>query len=228
MHSEQIIFDSVLALWKSTVDRATKLFDDLSEEDAAEPVAPGRNRVVYLLGHLTAVHDRMIPLLGLGKRIHPEMDASFVSNPDRAGGNLPPLADLKNRWEAVNGHLLVLMQQDVSPSWWAQRHTSVSEAAFQINPTKESIEYSPQQDQPFVISLRPDHSGSKTAERIGGSQNDESVDRNWPSFRRSLQVAIDSVRMANRTVLITGASSGVGIAALLSLAEQGRGRHDLR
>jgi hypothetical protein len=40
-------------------------------------------------------------------------------------GDLPPLADLKNRWENVNGHLLVLMQQDVSPSWWAQRHTSL-------------------------------------------------------------------------------------------------------
>ena len=86
MHSEQIIIDSVLALWKSTVDRATRFFDGLSEEDAAEPVAPGRNRVVYLLGHLTAVHDRMIPLLGLGERVHPEMDASFVSNPDRAVG----------------------------------------------------------------------------------------------------------------------------------------------
>jgi hypothetical protein len=129
VHSEQIIIDSVLALWKSTVDRATRLFDDLSEEDAAEPVAPGRNRVVYLLGHLTAVHDR----------IHPEMDASFVSNPDRAVGDLPPLADLKNRWENVNGHLLVLMQQDVSPSWWAQRHTSVSEADFQVNPTRNRL-----------------------------------------------------------------------------------------
>ena len=139
MHSEQIIIDSVLALWKSTFDRGTRFFDGLSEEDAAEPVAPGRNRVVYLLGHLTAVHDRMIPLLGLGERVHPEMDASFVSNPDRAVGDLPPLADLKNRWKNVNGHLLVLMQQDVSPSWWAQRHTSVSEADFQINPTRNRL-----------------------------------------------------------------------------------------
>ena len=139
MHSEQIIIDSVLALWKSTVDRATKLFDRLSEEDAAEPVAPGRNRVVYLLGHLTAVPDRMIPLLGLGERLHPEMDTSFMSNPDRAASDLPPLAELKDRWENVNGHLLVLMQQDVSPSWWAQRHSSVSEADFQINPTRNRL-----------------------------------------------------------------------------------------
>jgi hypothetical protein len=67
------------------------------------------------------------------------MDASFVSNPDRAIGDLPPLADLKSRWENVNGHLLVPMQQDVSPSWWAQRHTSVSEADFQINPTRNRL-----------------------------------------------------------------------------------------
>jgi hypothetical protein len=139
MHSEQIIIDSVLALWKSTVDRATKLFDDVTEEDAEKPVTPGRNRIVYLLGHLTAVHDRMIPLLGLGERVHSDMDASFVSNPDRALDDLPPLADLKNRWKNVNGHLLALMQQDVSLSWWAQRHTSVSEADFQINPTRNRL-----------------------------------------------------------------------------------------
>ena len=139
MHSEQVIIDSVLASWKSTVDRATKLFDDLSGGDAAEPVAPGRNRVIYLLGHLTAVHDRMIPLLGLGERLHPEMDASFVSNPDRADSDFPPLADLKGRWENVNRHLLGLMRQDVSPSWWAQRHTSVSEADFQTNPTRNRL-----------------------------------------------------------------------------------------
>ena len=168
MNAEQIIIDSVLALWKSTVDRATKLFDDLSEEDAAEPVAPGRNRVVYLLGHLTAVHDRMIPLLGLGERVHPEMDASFVSNPDRAGGNLPPLADLKNRWQNC--------ERSPSRSHATGRLALVVGATAYLGfrsglpdqPDKESIEYSSQQDQPFVISLRPDHSGSKTAERIGG------------------------------------------------------------
>jgi len=139
MNADHIMVESAMTLWKSTVSRANEIFADLSKEDAEEPVAPGRNRVVYLLGHLTAVHDRMIPLLGLGERLHPEMDASFMSNPDRAASDLPPLAELKDRWENVNGHLLVLMQQDVSPSWWAQRHTSVSEADFQINPTRNRL-----------------------------------------------------------------------------------------
>jgi hypothetical protein len=139
MNADRIMVESAMTLWKSTVSRANKIFANLSEEDAQETVAPGRNRVVYLLGHLTAVHDRMIPLLGLGERLHPEMDASFVSNPDRGIGDLPSLADLKGRWENVNGHLLVLMQQDVSPSWWAQRHTSVSEADFQIDPTRNRL-----------------------------------------------------------------------------------------
>ena len=78
MNADSIMVESAMTLWKSTVSRANKIFADLSEEDAEEPVAPGRNRVVYLLGHLTAVHDRMIPLLRLGERVHPEMDASFV------------------------------------------------------------------------------------------------------------------------------------------------------
>jgi hypothetical protein len=35
------------------------------------------------MGHLTAVHDRLFPMLGLGQRLHPELDEDFLVNPDR-------------------------------------------------------------------------------------------------------------------------------------------------
>jgi hypothetical protein len=63
------------------IDRADKLFGRLSSEEVLREIAPGRNRLLYLWGHLTAVHDTMLPLLSLGERLHPEFDVAFVSNP---------------------------------------------------------------------------------------------------------------------------------------------------
>src|SRR5258706_13751136 len=70
-----------LKVWKAQIDRADKLFGGLSSEEVQQEMAPGRNRLVYLWGHLTAIHDAMLPLLGLGERLYPEFDVVFVSNP---------------------------------------------------------------------------------------------------------------------------------------------------
>ena len=68
-----------LKVWKTQIDRADKLFGTLSSEEVLREIAPGRNRVLYLWGHLTAIHDTMLPLLGLRERFHPEFDVAFRS-----------------------------------------------------------------------------------------------------------------------------------------------------
>src|SRR2546422_8084931 len=55
---------------------AHKLFGTLSSEEVLREIAPGRNRLLYLWGHLTAIHDAMLPLLGLRGRLHPEFDVA--------------------------------------------------------------------------------------------------------------------------------------------------------
>jgi hypothetical protein len=50
-----------LKTWNAQIDRADKLFGDLSSEEILREIAPGRNRLLYLWGHLTAVHDAMLP-----------------------------------------------------------------------------------------------------------------------------------------------------------------------
>src|SRR5256712_12668014 len=67
-----------LKAWKTQIDRADKLFGALSSEEVLGEIAPGRNRLLYLWGHLTAIHDAMLPLLGLRERLHPEFDVAFV------------------------------------------------------------------------------------------------------------------------------------------------------
>src|ERR1700682_5514842 len=94
-----------LKVWTAQIERADKLFGSLSSEDVQREVAPGRNRLLYLWGHLTAIHDAMLPLLGLGERLHPEFDAAFVSNPDKSPAATPSHEQVREAWNAVNRDL---------------------------------------------------------------------------------------------------------------------------
>ena len=49
---EKSLIDSALRGWKSNVERADKLFGALSPDQLEQEVAPGRNRLIYLWGHL--------------------------------------------------------------------------------------------------------------------------------------------------------------------------------
>jgi len=106
MTPEQSLVANALREWKLNVERAEALFSNLDEQQVRSEIAPGRNRLVYLWGHLIAVHDAMLPLLGLGARLHPELDAAFLTAADRTVGDLPTVAELGQLWREVHDRLL--------------------------------------------------------------------------------------------------------------------------
>jgi hypothetical protein len=118
-----------LKVWKAQIERADKLFGSLSSEDVLREIAPGRNRLLYLWGHLTATHDAMLPLLGLGERLHPEFDVAFVSNPDKSQVGIPSHLQVRQAWNSVNGELSKGFET-MSWSDWLQRHSAVSAEDF--------------------------------------------------------------------------------------------------
>jgi hypothetical protein len=118
-----------LKVWKAQIERSDKLFGSLSSEEVLREIAPGRNRLLYLWGHLTAIHDAMLPLLGLGERLHPEFDAAFVSNPDKSQAAILSHEQVRHAWKAVNGELSKGFEK-MAWSDWLQRHTAVSEEDF--------------------------------------------------------------------------------------------------
>ena len=118
-----------LKAWKAQIERADKLFGGLSSEGLLREIAPGRNRLLYLWGHLTAMHDAMLPLLALGERLHPEFDAAFVSNPDKSQAAIPSHEQVRQAWKAVNAELWQGFEK-MSWSDWLHRHTAVSEEDF--------------------------------------------------------------------------------------------------
>jgi uncharacterized damage-inducible protein DinB len=124
--------------WRLVLERANKALSKLTDDQLLKEVAPGKNRVVYLLGHLTAIHDAMFPLLGLGERLHPELDAIFVSNPEKAGVQLPSVQELRKYWDEVNGKLLSQFAS-LSSDEWLQRHNAVSEEDYAKDPTRNRL-----------------------------------------------------------------------------------------
>jgi hypothetical protein len=68
MSTENSLIDAALRGWKSNVERVDKLFGTLSPEQLEQQVTPGKNRLVYLWGHLAAVNDGLLPLLGIAER----------------------------------------------------------------------------------------------------------------------------------------------------------------
>lgn len=135
MTSQQIMVNVAIGNWKLTIKRATSLFESLTDERFFQHIAPDRNRVIYLLGHLTAVHDAMLPLLGFGERHHADLDNAFISNPDGTIEPLPPVADLKRFWNETNG-LLLEKFLSLTPEQWLDRHTAMTDEDLAKDPTR--------------------------------------------------------------------------------------------
>ena len=133
MTTENSLIDSALRAWKFNLERAETLFGNLSAGQLEQQIAPGRNRLIYLWGHLAATNDRLLALLGIGERLHPEFDAMFISNPDKSVPLTVSAQSLKAAWQEINQKLWEGLSK-FSASDWTQRHTAVSEEEFKREP----------------------------------------------------------------------------------------------
>jgi hypothetical protein len=124
--------------WRLVVERADKIFSKLTKDEFLVEVAPGKNRVIYLWGHLIAIHDAMFSILGLGPRLHPDLDAIFVDNFDKAVAEIPSAGQLKQYWDEVNGKLLSQFQ-NLSADEWLLRHRAMSEEDYAKDPTRNRL-----------------------------------------------------------------------------------------
>ena len=138
MTPEQQLIDTTLRAWKFNIDRIEKFFADMTDEQLEHEIAPGRNRLIYLLGHFVAVHDRMLPLLGIGSRMHEHLDAPFLSAADRAVATLPPSAELKRALGEVNAALWTTFSA-WTPADWLSPHTAVTPEEFAKEPHRNRL-----------------------------------------------------------------------------------------
>jgi len=135
---EKLFIKMALDAWNIQIDRTSKLINSLNDEQLQREVAPGRNSGVYLVGHLTAVHDALFPLLGLGDRMYPHLEEIFEKNPDKSGLAKPEARELRSCWVAVNEKLAQHFN-GFSIKDWLRKHTAISDEDFQKEPHRNRL-----------------------------------------------------------------------------------------
>ena len=138
MTTEQQFADATLRAWKFNVDRVEKSFSALTDEQLEARIAPDRNRLLYLLGHLAAVHDRMLPLLEIGERKHPELDKMFLEEAYAGTASPIPSATLKEILVETDAALWTALSA-WSPADWVAKHTAVSDEDFAKEPHRNRL-----------------------------------------------------------------------------------------
>jgi hypothetical protein len=156
MTNEELLGITAVNSWKLVIGRFDQNLAALTDEQLQKQVAPGKNRLLYLVGHLTAVHDRMFPMLGLGERLHPELDEPYIANPDRALTDPVSASDLKKAWTEVNSKLTAAFE-GFAPEDWLQKHAAVSDEDFAKDPTRNRL---------AVVMSRTNHASFHTGQAI--------------------------------------------------------------
>jgi hypothetical protein len=133
--NEELLAITALNSWKLVIGRFDQTLAGWTDEQLQNRIAPEKNRLFYLVGHLTAVHDRMLPLLGLGERLHPELDEVYIANRDRLLADPVSASDLRKAWAEVNSKLTVAFER-FTPKDWLQKHAAVSDDEFAKDPTR--------------------------------------------------------------------------------------------
>jgi hypothetical protein len=136
--NNELLVKMITDSWQKQVTATNKIFDNLSDEELMDEVSPGRNRAIYLLGHLTAVHDRMLPLLRFGESKYPELKSIFLDSPDKAVEAIPSAAQLRQQWNDVNETLSNHIK-NLSADEWFTRHANISEEDFMKEPNRNRL-----------------------------------------------------------------------------------------
>jgi len=124
--------------WNTQIARAEKVFNSYSEAEFFEPVAPGKNRIIYLFGHLATYHDLLKETLGIGKQARPELIPLFLQKPDSNDNAYPSVAELKVYWESVHTELKDLFSGLTAEEWF-KRHNAMTDEDFVKDPSRNRL-----------------------------------------------------------------------------------------
>ncbi len=130
----KMIFDR----WNASIKNCDVLLNSIDDDSLEKEIAPGKNRGIYLLGHLIAVHDDMLVLLDLGEKLYPELYEPFLKSKDKAISQIPGVATLREFWK---NQCEILKQKfdTLTTEQWFEKHTAVSAEDFAKEPHRNKL-----------------------------------------------------------------------------------------
>ena len=134
----ELFVKMVIAEWEKQNNNFNKLLSSTPEEKLSKEISPGKNTGIYLVGHLIAISDAMLPLLAFGEKLFPGLENIFIANPDKSGLKMPSVAELKEQLTKVNIELSKNIGS-TAPADWFKRHMSVSDEDFAKEPHRNKL-----------------------------------------------------------------------------------------
>ena len=138
MNDRELAVRSQLEVWHGTNHRLSELLFELSDEQLQKQISPDRNTGHYIIGHLAAVNDAMLPRLGFGDKRFPDLEAAFLKNPENAGIERPTIAETRRVWADLLGVLRENFER-LSADDWFDKHTAISDEDFENEPLRNRI-----------------------------------------------------------------------------------------
>ncbi|MES2332113.1 MAG: DinB family protein [Bacteroidota bacterium] len=138
MTTTQTALKMVFDRWYASIKNWDTHLNSLSDEQLQKEIAPGKNRGIYLLGHLIAVHDDMLILLDMGDKLYPELRSIFIESPDKSVSDIPSAKELRASW-STQCEALKQKFQSLQPEEWFEKHTAVSAEEFAIEPHRNKL-----------------------------------------------------------------------------------------
>lgn len=138
MKTNELTVKMIFDRWHSLIKNCDDFLAAVSDETLLKEIVPGKNRGVYLLGHLVAVHDAMLPLLDMGDKLYPELYEPFVTSPDKAAETIPSVQELRGMWTNINT-VMNGKFQNLSADDWFGKHTAVSAEDFAREPHRNKL-----------------------------------------------------------------------------------------
>ncbi len=138
MAATETIVKMILDRWYASVKNLDTLLSSLPDETLQKEIAAGKNRGIYLLGHLIAVHDDMLLLLDMGEKLYPELNEPFLKQADKVTAQIPSATELRAFW-TKQCEVLKQKFDNLKPADWFEKHTAVSAEDFAKEPHRNKL-----------------------------------------------------------------------------------------
>ena len=138
MNTTHTIVKMVFDRWNGSIKNYDNILHALTDEQLQQEIAPGRNRGLYIVGHLIAVHDEMLILLNMGDKLYPALHEPFLKSRDKEVAQIPTMKELREFW-IKQCQSLKEKFESLRPEEWFERHTAVSAEDFIKEPHRNKL-----------------------------------------------------------------------------------------
>ncbi len=138
MNSNQTIIKMIFDKWYASIKNFDTLLNSLTDEQLQKEIVPTKNRGIYLLGHLIAVHDDMLIILDMGNKLYPELNKPFIDSPDKSVSEIPSAKELRAYW-SKQCEVLKQKFENLQPEEWFEKHTAISADDFIKEPHRNKL-----------------------------------------------------------------------------------------